>query len=59
MHETLAEMARVKVTTGKFPEASNVGWRDLYRAVDKLTKSGNAIWPNGLSPKHYQTGEGE
>jgi hypothetical protein len=59
MHETLAEMARVKVTTGKFPEKSNTGWRDLYRAVDKVTKSGNGIWPNGLSPKHYETGKGE
>jgi hypothetical protein len=59
MHETLAEMARVKVTTGKFPEKSNTGWRDLYRAVDKVAKSGNAIWPNGLSPKHYETGKGD
>jgi hypothetical protein len=57
MHETLAEMARVKVTTGKFPEGSNTGWRDLYRAVDKVAKTGNALWPNGQTPSHYVTGE--
>ena len=57
MHETLAEMARIKVTTGKFPEGSNTGWRDLYRAVDKVAKSGNALWPNGRTPGYYVTGE--
>ena len=57
MHETLAEMARIKVTTGKFPEGSNTGWRDLYRAVDNVAKSGNALWPSGRKPGYYVTGE--
>ena len=48
MHETLAEMARSKYTTGKFPEHKGATptaktdnakmWRDLYRAVDKVHK---------------------
>jgi hypothetical protein len=46
MHETLAEMARVKFMDGKFPPhlgdtpkeaAKNAKvWRSLYRAVDKV-----------------------
>jgi hypothetical protein len=46
MHETLAEMARSKYTTGKFPEHKGATrkakddnaklWRALYRAVDKI-----------------------
>ena len=43
-HETLAEMAKAKYTTGRFPEHQggrdlNVRiWRDLFRTVDKVHK---------------------
>ena len=47
-HETLAEMAKARYLTGKFPDhlgatqtekdANAKVWRDLYRAVDKIHK---------------------